>query len=345
MECKLEQVPTNEHAATQSLIKLLTAKITREKSPNGEVLRDAHPKQHGLVKAKFIINKDLPAQYRIGIFSAPQTFDAWLRFSNQSAPIQADKDKDIRGLAVKLLNVPGKKLLTGHENDNNHDFITISTDAFITKDVAEFNALIKSIIKSKLSALWFFLFHWRVVKNLINANRQFVSPLAIQYFSCTPYLLGDTAVKYTIRPREASKNTLPKTPTDSYLKDIMKQQLRTESVCFDFMIQLQSDPKAMPIEDPGVAWDQKKSPFYSVATIEIPKQEFDSPAQHQYGIEMSFNPWRCLKEHRPLGGINRARKFVYEAISKYRHHENGTQLTEPTAMVDFSASAIPVKTS
>ncbi|MEK1942330.1 MAG: hypothetical protein AAAB16_18325, partial [Pseudomonas sp.] len=36
----------------------------------------------------------------------------------------------------------------------------------------------------------------------------------------------------------------------------------------------------------------------------------------------SFNPWHALPEHRPLGGINRLRKAVYEAVSAYRHERN-----------------------
>jgi predicted PurR-regulated permease PerM len=32
---------------------------------------------------------------------------------------------------------------------------------------------------------------------------------------------------------------------------------------------------------------------------------------------MSFNPWNCLVDHRPLGGFNRARRDIYRAISGY----------------------------
>jgi hypothetical protein len=36
------------------------------------------------------------------------------------------------------------------------------------------------------------------------------------------------------------------------------------------MIQFQTDPKRMPLEDPGRAWDEALSPFQKVATIKIP---------------------------------------------------------------------------
>ena len=38
---------------------------------------------------------------------------------------------------------------------------------------------------------------------------------------------------------------------------------------------------------------------------------------------LSFNPWHSLPEHRPIGGINRLRKAVYETVSAYRHERNG----------------------
>ena len=35
-------------------------------------------------------------------------------------------------------------------------------------------------------------------------------------------------------------------------------------------------------------------------------------------------------EHRPLGGVNRTRRVVYEVISELRHGLNGTPRREPT---------------
>ncbi|MCW3111266.1 MAG: catalase, partial [Segetibacter sp.] len=57
--------------------------------------------------------------------------------------------------------------------------------------------------------------------------------------------------------------------------------------------------------------------------IEIHPQNFDTPDQIAFGENLTFSPWHCLKEHQPLGGINRARKAAYEAISKFRLERNG----------------------
>ena len=153
------------------------------------------------------------------------------------------------------------------------------------------------------------------------------SPLEEEYFSTTPYKLGETAVKYSAKP-EQSKD---------YLREVMVEQLRPReqpgsataprpAARFDFYVQRQSDPATMPIEDPTALW---KSAWERVATIEIDAQEFDFPARWEWGNKLSFSPWHALDEHRPLGGINRARKIVYPA-SFNLHIQNLNAPKEPT---------------
>jgi hypothetical protein len=50
------------------------------------------------------------------------------------------------------------------------------------------------------------------------------------------------------------------------------------------------------------------------------------------GEQLSSTPWHALPEHRPLGSINRARRVVYDAVSKYRHEQNNEPRREPTAV-------------
>src|SRR5690606_20131935 len=101
---------------------------------------------------------------------------------------------------------------------------------------------------------------------------------------------------------------------------------------FDFFIQFQTDADAMPVENPTVAWS---SQYIKVATLTIYAQIFDSNAQMQFGDNLSFNPWHCLPEHRPLGGFNRVRKRVYETMSKFRHDKNKLPDNEPKDSPDF----------
>lgn len=72
----------------------------------------------------------------------------------------------------------------------------------------------------------------------------------------------------------------------------------------------------MPVEDPTVEW---KSAAVKLATISIYPQKFDSPEQVAFGENLTWSPWNALPEHRPLGGINRARRDVYRESQELRH--------------------------
>ena len=72
--------------------------------------RDAHAKAHGCVRAVFEVSQTLDP-YRFGIFAAPRTYQAWIRFSNGRVPVLPDSAKDARGMAVKVLGVDGPKAI------------------------------------------------------------------------------------------------------------------------------------------------------------------------------------------------------------------------------------------
>jgi hypothetical protein len=91
----------------------------------------------------------------------------------------------------------------------------------------------------------------------------------------------------------------------------------------------------MDVEDSVQEWNDEDAPFYKVAKITIPKQAFDSDAQRSFCENLSYTPWHSLPEHRPLGGVNRIRRIVYERISKLRHDLNQSLRQEPTGDESF----------
>lgn len=327
-ELAQEYPPPGEEATIADLAARLQAKIHKQ-YPRGIMRRDAHPKMHGLVRAQFIVEPNLPEDLRVGVFRHPVTYDAWIRFSNQNAEIQSDLKGDIRGMAIKLRSVPGEKLLEGEHDADTHDFVLISTNVFVTRDVAEFDTMIKAMMGGALPMLWFFATHWRATWNLVSAMKKTGNPLAIRYWSATPYLFGRHAVKYSALPSSGIDNLIPAYAGADCLRTALAGHLRRGEACFDFAVQKQTDPETMPIEDPGVAWDEQASPFIKLATIRIPQQECDTKQQRDFGENLSFNPWHCLELHRPLGGINRARRTAYRAVSTMRHERNLMPHDEP----------------
>jgi hypothetical protein len=91
----------------------------------------------------------------------------------------------------------------------------------------------------------------------------------------------------------------------------------------------------MPIENASVRWPEKLSPYHVVAKLRIPRQRFDSPAQLAFADNLSFNPWHCMPQHRPLGNLNRARRHVYYELSKLRQKMNDHRHIEPTGAERF----------
>lgn len=278
----------------------------------GSTERQAHPKEHGLVGAEFIVEPNLPAHLKVGVFAEEKTYPAWVRLSNANTKPQPDSKKDTRGFAIKLVGVPGEKLIPSGTDTESQDFLLVSSPTFLAKELKQFATLIKAATSGKILGYALNPAHLgmllRTKKMLIPAY----NVLQMPYWSTVPYQFGklDQAVKYHVRPVSAKKDGKPSNPTDGYLRERMIKDLSENDVLFDFMIQFQIDPNSMPIEDPTVEWT---SPFIKVATLRIPKQEFDSEAQLTYGQNLSFNPWHSLPAHRPLGCFNRARRIIYPA--------------------------------
>lgn len=130
---------------------------------------------------------------------------------------------------------------------------------------------------------------------------------------------------YELDPYDASRYGFP----HDFLREGLKAALARQGASFDFQVQLHPRPTPEAIEDSTVTWSEAEMPFVKVATLEIPPQDFDTPERREFGENLSFNPWRCLPEHRPLGGVGRARRQVYPALSATRHGRNAAPSNEP----------------
>jgi hypothetical protein len=322
------------------IVSLTRAKLLAGYSGSGPLHRDAHPKSHGCVRAKFIVSADLPRHLRCGLFERPGTYNAWIRYSNGAPSEAPDSRPDVRGMAIKVMGVSGTKLLEDELDAQTQDFVVCNHHSFFVKDPADYVSFVSNFMNGKPLGFIFPALNplkWRLreVWNLANGLLKSIpSPTEIRYWSQTPYLLdtmlwGDTAVKYSVVPRSVPKvPALPK--SDNRLRETLVAQLATGDVVLDFMVQTQKSPSTMPIEDPRIRWSETESPFVKVATIVIEAQVFDTPERRNFDENLSFTPWHALPVHKPLGGINNARRAVYQAISRLRHEKNGVVREEPT---------------
>jgi hypothetical protein len=301
----------------------------------GHFERGGNTKTHGIVRGEFIVHDNLPAELRHGIYAQPHTYRAWVRFSGPGPYITPDiDDVGFMSISIKLMGVPGPKLM--EEEKFTQDMFGVSTPTFVTPDT-EANAQLQ-IESLKNTQIYYFLnFRRSHVLDFIMQGlwiKTQSSPFEAPYFSCVPYLLGEgQAMQYSVWPRAKRRTPIPRLPLrppDDYLRDAMVATLAQEDVEFDIRLQRQTDPHLMPIENNAVLWPEKLSPRVAVATLRIPRQKFNSPAQLDFDKRLSYNPWHCIPEHRPLGNQSRARRRMYDTLSKLRHTMNNVPLYEPT---------------
>lgn len=169
----------------------------------------------------------VPSKFRAGLFNkgdplnGNSTWKAFVRFSNGALQrrgadgvwsSQADSVADVRGMAVKLLQVHGPKALNESElaafpESLTHDFLTISSDFFFQSNASTYASFIAAVadpdegianwLMPKALADWFNLDQLRAfgarIRTLWKAwlmNRDgagVINPLDINYYSAVPY--------------------------------------------------------------------------------------------------------------------------------------------------------------
>lgn len=342
-ELNQEIIPPTEAADTQTIVKTIEGAINGAYAMGERpAMRDAHAKGHGCVKGTFTVGADVPPALRQGVFAQPHTFKAWIRFSNGAGTPHDDAVGDGRGMAIKLLGVPGKKLLAEEADAQTQDFVMINYPVFFIRNVADYVPFTALSLEGKSAEFFSTHAHEESIVKAIT-SMTIGNVFDQRYFSMSPYLLGDTYIKFSARPVDCVSGapvlpsaTAPPKGDPNYLREGMVKWLDQKDVCFKFAVQPQTDPATQPIEDATVLWDEAKAPFIDVASIRIPRQTFDSDAQQTFCENLSFTPWHALPAHRPVGGINRLRKAVYQAISELRHRLNAAPWVEPTGNETFN---------
>jgi Catalase len=322
-----EVIPADEPAAITFVTDAIKATVQSGFNKNGRAFRDAHRKAHGCVNATFTVLGNLPGPVSQGLFSAPKSYNSVVRFSNGSGASADDNTGDGRGMAIKVLGVPGPKLLEDEANASTQDFVMINHPVFFVRNAKDYVAFQRSLSGNALAAAGWFashLFH-EVPILLAISGKKVSNPLNSRYWSMVPYKLGNTQMKYSAQPCAGGQFVEASTSANK-LRENMTAQLAQGSACFDFMVQTRTDAASMPIEDATIEWKESKSPFVKVARLVIAAQ---TPESEEACEVRSFTPWHSIAEHRPLGGISRSRKAIYLGISKLRHDLNGQPRIEP----------------
>ena len=317
-----EYIPEGEELDIDRLVEMMTDYIER-KYPPGETLRNFHPKMHGCLQGKFIVEDSLPEEYRVGLFRIPKTYDAWIRFSSAPPNVRSDKKKAGRGLAIKILNVEGEIIDPDPLGLKTQNFLMTTSPVLSSGFVSNYRRAIKALIAGFPGNLPYIIdpSNWRRLALTLKSMKKHANLLEVPYYTGSPFRFGTKgAAKFLVLPQKPAISKFSRKATDYFLRERLIEDLKTSDACFDFMVQPQTDPVKEPIEDTSYAW---RNPSYKVATIHIPPQEFATQERIIFGENLSFSPWLCLKDHQPLGGINRARRRVYRELAELRKKRNG----------------------
>jgi len=323
-----------EEESLNEIISLMADQMRGHFQP-GKYERGGNTKTHGLVRGTVTVRDDLPEHMRKGIFATQRSYPAYIRYSGPGPDVPADiQDVGFSSMAMKIMDVPGPKMM--EDEKFTQDMICVCTPTFVTPDTRS-NARLQDWSLREMPIYYFLDPRDSHVLDFIMQslwNETQFNPLGHRYYSCVPYLLGEgQAMQYSFASRSKVDTRIPGVPfgkvPDNYLRDNMVKTLTKQSVEFDFLVQVQTDPHLMPIENAAVRWPEKLSPFIPAATIHIPQQKFDYPAQFDFTRQLSINPWHCLHEHRPLGNQSRARRRMYLELSRFRQEMNKTSHIEP----------------
>ena len=317
--------------------------------------RGAHAKSHGILKGELQVYDNLPEELRQGLFKTARTYPVILRYSTAPGDIAPDGIAAFRGLAIKVIGVEGAKISSGSpeaQNAATQDFLMVNGKAFAVADIAAFSKQIQALAKvtkqpeelqraattlARAGSATLRAVGVEVVGGAAGVAMPETHILGETYATTAALRFGDYVAKLSAVPVSENLKALTGESIDtgnpSVLRDLVVEFFRDNSAEYELCAQLCTNLEKMPVEDASIEWPEDESPYRPVARITIPAQEAYSPARRVYGDDvLTFTPFNCLAEHRPLGSVMRARQRAYEDSSRYRHEMNAQQRREPQSI-------------
>jgi hypothetical protein len=318
----------------------MLAEVQRRRDGGRATRRALHPKPHVGARARFEVLADLPDYARQGLFAKAATYDALVRFSNGAIQPGPDRRPDVRGVAIKVLGVDGRKLIPGLEHARTQDYLMILQRSIPFRDSAEFiffvaAALHPLTLLPRMIFRFGFLRALRILWRLVTeTGRRIVSMAEQTYYAPVPIQYGPYAVHTSLRPVAGAAAPSRSDDGPDYLANDLIARLGAGDLAFDFRVQFFRDAATTPIEDASVEWSEERAPFVTVARLVLPRQDLggaDGERLRAWIERLSFDPWHALVEHRPLGDIMRARSAAYRVSTSARGALAEPDSVEPPA--------------
>lgn len=338
----LEQPQADEAETDASLEKSFHYILETTAKDYGRAVRAVHAKAHGLFEGTFTVDDALPPELAQGLFAHAGEYPAVFRISTNPGDILDDNVVLPRGIALKVERVTGERE-PGAEGDG-QDFLMVNAPAFAAPSADKFAAKLKLLAattdraegaKVALSTVLGYIngalgkvgLESKALAGMGGLPQ--VHPLGETYFSTVPFRYGDHVAKFRLRPLSPSLTALTDTVIDtSGRPDGLRETIREDAANLTgewaFEVQLLRNLEKQPIEDASVEWKEEDSPFVQVATLRVePQDTWAEDKVRRIDETLHFSPWNALAAHKPLGGINRARRRAYKHSSDFRVRVNG----------------------
>ncbi len=311
--------------------------------------RSVHAKSHGILFGTLTVADNLPAVLAQGLFSKAGSYRVIMRFSTLPGDILNDSVSTPRGVAFKVVGVDGLRL-PGSEGDVTQDFVMVNAPAFSAPTAKKFLGSLKTLagttdkvegLKEVVSRVArgteavLEAFGTKSATIVTMGGQPATHILGETFYTQTPFLYGPYICKFALAPASSGLKALTGQALDvnskpDALRESVIEHFGAQGGEWELQVQLNTDLEAMPIEDASVPWPEHKSPYVTVARIAAPAQNAWS-AESRAAVDdgLSFGPWHGLAAHRPLGGVNRARKETYTNSASFRGSHTGCPMHEP----------------
>lgn len=348
-DSSFETIPDDEPETQRGLTEAMLAIQRQTFEDTGYAHRAVHAKAHGYLKASFEVLPDLPAPLAQGLFAHPSTYDAVLRFSTTPGDVLDDNVSTPRGVALKVLGVPGARL-PGSEGDATQNYVLGNSPSFQVATAAGFLNQLK-VLAATTGHAEPFKEAVSVLSRTANAALSKVglksATLTTLAGQATTELLGDTFYsqgailhgeyfgKVAIAPVSAelvalSGQGLRLSGHPDAIRESVQRHFQALPGVWELRVQLATDIDRMPIEDAATEWPEDESPYVPVARITaLPQDTWTDEQRRTIEDRSAFSPWIGLAAHRPLGSIMRARRPAYVAARDHRARANDVTIEEP----------------
>jgi hypothetical protein len=352
----VERPVADEAKSSQGLIATMRYINEKTLADGGHAIRSTHTKSHGILEGYLEVDADLPGDLAQGLFAKPRRYPVVVRLSTIPGDILDDSVSTPRGLAIKIIGVDGERL-EGSDGDITQDFLLINGPTFGAPNPKKFLSVVRLLSKTTDE------FEWlkkilsavmrqvqRVIVAVTGRPNVTVATLGGQpethilgetFYSQAALRFGEFIAKIAVAPISPELKALEQSPLNvngvpNGLREAVVDFFKINGGVWEVRAQLCTDLELMPIENPAIIWPEEKSPYQPIARITVKPQVAWSEARSSAVDDgMSFSPWHGLAAHRPLGGIMRVRKAVYESAKKFRAEKNGQVIEEPREIVHF----------